>query len=237
MSDDSPLAMAYQYLARNETALVQQLVRYVQAGYRFYIVGSIGRKSAEAVDERLLTKFDIRKSPQQRSRAKGRGESNLQYIRLDDFWVILATKGKHPFFGAHRTKQGRAEYKDLRRTALRVGPYAISSKLDGAWNQKNSNSKLSRYRVRVTLTRDEYKELQAFFEEKASHWSQEKLAAEFEKKGRFYLPYRPIRNQLVQLVRRTNKVRKLCGFKPISYSALNIPSHAKSETVFRDVSS
>jgi len=226
--------MAYQYKARNQTAFLQQLVRYVQAGYRFYIFGATGRKPAESVDERLLTKFDIRKSPQQRSRAKARGEANLQYIRLEDFWVILATKGKHPFFDVHRTKEGRAEYKDLRKTALRVGPYAISSKLDGAWNKESSNSKLNRYRVRVTLTRAEYKELVAFFEGKACHWSAERLEAEFAKVGQLYLPYSPVKNQLVQLVRRTNKKRKEAGYKRIPYSALNMPPHAKSETVFVD---
>ncbi len=86
--------------------MIQQLVRYVQAGYRFYHVGCVGRKDASVVDERPIEKFGIAKSPQQRARAKKRGEANLQYIRIGDFSINPSTEGRHRFFDAHFGKDG-----------------------------------------------------------------------------------------------------------------------------------
>ena len=223
--------MAYQCEAKNEAAFVQQLVRYANAGYRFYVVGIIGdRKPAEHVDARLIEKFAIDKSSQARSRAKQRGEANVQYIRLGCLWVMLATEGKHRFFEDNRSQSGDKQWHDLRAKALRVGPYAISSKLDGGW--KKDASKLRRYRTRVTLTREAYKELVAFFEDKAAHWSRENLEARFEALGQRYLAYRPVREQLIQLVKRVNRKRKLSGYEKIPYTCLKMPSCVRTIKVF-----
>ena len=225
------LNMAYQCVARNEAAFVQQLVRYANSGYRFYVVGIISdRKPAEHVDARLIEKFDIDKSSQARSRAKKRGEANLQYIRLGSLWVMLATEGKHRFFDDNRSKSGDKQWHDLRCKALKVGPYAISSKLDGGW--KKGASKLKRYRTRVTLTREAYKELIAFYEDKAVHWSRENLETRFEALGQQYLAYRPIREQLIHLVKRVNRNRKLSGYEVIPYSCLKMPSCVRTIKVF-----
>ena len=227
------IVMAYRCVARNQDAFVQQIVRYSNAGYRFYVFGDVkGGRNGEEIDARLIEKFSIDKSAQARSRAKKRGEANLQYLRHGKFWVILATEGRHKFFDTHRRKSGEKEWYDLRRKALNVGPYAISSKLDGGWCR--GEKKLKRYRTRVTLTRAEYKELVAFFEEKAAHWSREALEERFQQLGKKYMAYRPVREQLVQLVRRTNKRRKLAGYEKVQYSSLQIPSCVRSIEVFVD---
>lgn len=221
----------YRYEAKSLAGFVQQLVRYAGSGYRYYVVGEVRRgKAPEAVDRSLLAKFDIAKSPQQRARAKQRGEANVQYIRFQDVWVMMVTPGRHDWFDTH-SEVGKRKYKDLKEGApLRAGPYSIQLSLDGTLKAGEPK----RYRVRVSLNEKAYKELRALYLDRAVHWSVEKLAESFGREGRKYLPYRRVREQLVEIVRQVNKRRKVHGYEQVPYGSLNVPAVVRSVPVFEE---
>lgn len=217
----------YRYVATSEAGFVQQIVRCVAKGYRYYTFGQVRRgKTPEQIDQVLLTKFGIAKSPSARSRAKQRGEANIQYLRYGEFWVMMATKGRHHWKEEHTDNEGKPEYYDFREKALEVGSYAISSRPDGQ-NQ-------ARYRVRVVLNREAYKAIRALYLDRAKHWSVERIGEALRRDIRKLLPYRPIRVQLIELIRQMNKVRKPKGYERIPYKELEVPSVVYSVSVFDD---
>src|SRR3989304_2063865 len=110
--------MQYRY----ETTSLEGFVQYVASnllphGYWFYVTGRVpDGKDAGAVDRKLIEKYGIGLSRQQRARRKLAGQANLHYVRLGRFWVLLATYGKHAFF----QEEGSA-VRDIRHTPLQIG--------------------------------------------------------------------------------------------------------------------
>src|SRR5262245_16793792 len=77
----------------------QRAVSYLGNGYWFYVTGEIPEgKDPAKVDEKLLARYRIDLSKWARARRKRAGFANLQYIRFERFFVLLATHGVHPFF-------------------------------------------------------------------------------------------------------------------------------------------
>ena len=75
---------------------VQQVVRYVQCGYVYFVLGRVpAGKSAGEVDRKLVTKYGIAMDKGERYRRKQRGLANLQYIRYGNDFLMLATAGRH----------------------------------------------------------------------------------------------------------------------------------------------
>jgi len=218
----------YRYIASSEAGFVQQVVRCVSKGYCYYVFGTVGQgKSAVKIDQKLLGKFDIAKSPSARCRAKQRGEANVQYIRFENFWLMMCTaKGRHHWKDEHTDAEGNPTYFDFRDKALEVGRYAIALRRDGQDKQK--------YRVRVALNLEAYKDLRAFYFEKGKHWSVERLADSLRREVKGLLAYRPIRVQMIELVRQINKRRRVQGFDRVPYRALEVPSCVYSVTVFEE---
>lgn len=215
----------YCYEAQSFAGFVQQLVRYVQSGYRFYVVGEVpARKPVEAIDAKLLQRYAIAKSSQQRARAKLRGEANLQYLRFGRTFVLMATMGRHPFFEAEVDGKGRALWRDVRRTPIRLGPYALSSRLDGQWKPGAPK----RYRVHVRLAREPYLGERALL----LTVSPARAASAVERLGRRFLPYAPVRKQLVRLVKALNDTRRAAGLAPVPYAALCAPRRVRAVKVF-----
>ena len=79
--------------------LIQQVaLSYLRHGYWWYVTGMIStRKDPQEVDDNILIKYDIRKDWRFIPYNKQRGNANLQYIRHDRFYIIMATKGWHHF--------------------------------------------------------------------------------------------------------------------------------------------
>src|SRR5215210_3660617 len=79
---------------------IQQLaVGYVSRGYFFYVTGRVPcGKDPRFIDQKLIEKYGIDLSPWARARRKRAGMANLQYVRFEDFFVLLATHGRHRFF-------------------------------------------------------------------------------------------------------------------------------------------
>ena len=92
--------MAYRYEAKTIDGFVQQLaVSYVANGYYFFATGVIPEgKDARHVDEKLSAKYGIDVSKFTRARRKAAGRANVQYLRFDRFFALVATHGIHDFF-------------------------------------------------------------------------------------------------------------------------------------------
>ena len=193
---------SYRWLAASLGGLIQQLaVCYIGRGYWFYVTGVIPeRKDPLAVDEKLLDRYGIGISKFARARRKQAGWANMQYIRRDRFFVLLATPGKHRFF-----EDEAGQIRDARRVPLKHEGYSIG------------------YRgghPHVRIEMKEYKALKAYFEQIAVRRSVLDLADEF---GHLtYEPYAPVRRQLLVMLRAVNRARASAGLELVPQSCLRL---------------
>ncbi|NOZ57151.1 MAG: hypothetical protein GXO73_10245 [Calditrichaeota bacterium] len=182
---------------------------YLPHGYWFYVTGYIPEnKDPQAVDRKLIEKYDIALSRQQRARRKKAGRANMHYLRIGPFFVLLATHGKHRFF-----EEERSSIRDIRKYPLQIGGYSITVKRGQFLKKPSPQSPAppdGRYRVRVQISRRRYRELMAHFLELAAHRRAETIAREFWNVP--FEPYAPIRKQLLQILRRVNSVRAAMGY-------------------------
>jgi hypothetical protein len=122
----SPLVrrlMRYRAEATSLEGFVQQIACcYLRHGYWFYVTGHIPKsKDPATVDRKLIEKYGIGVSESTRARRKQLGKANLQYLRFERRFVILATHGEHPFFQAES-----GSIHDIRHIPLKIGGYSIS---------------------------------------------------------------------------------------------------------------
>jgi len=181
-------------------------------GYWFYVTGFVpDRKDPAKIDQKLIEKYGVDLSRQQRARRKLLRQANLHYLRLDRFWVLLATHGQHRFF----VEEGE-NVRDVRRTPLLVGGYSLSVKRGHYLRKVSGDAEPvadGRMRVRVQIARERYRELVSYFLSVACHRSAESLSRElflvpFE-------PYAPIRRQLLNALRLVNAKRQQAGYTKI----------------------
>ena len=120
--------MEYRVEATSVEGFVQQIACcYLRHGYWFYVIGRVPHgKHPHAVDEKLIAKYQIGISESTRYRRKKAGRANLQYIRHESTFVILATKGEHRFFEDEANL-----IRDIRRVPIRYAGYSISYKPGG----------------------------------------------------------------------------------------------------------
>ena len=92
--------MEYRCVATSVEGFVQQLaVAYITHGYWFYVAGRIPEgKDPTAVDVKLIDRYGIAISKWARARRKKQSLANMQYLRHERFFILLATKGRHDFF-------------------------------------------------------------------------------------------------------------------------------------------
>ena len=199
--------MKYRAETTSVEGFVQQIACcYLRHGYWFYVKGEVPRsKSAQLVDEKLITKYGIDVSESTRARRKKAGRANLQYIRHESTFVILATKGEHRFF-EHEANLIR----DIRRVPLRYAGYSISYKRGG---RKKDGSRDDKWHAHVAIDRSQYLDLRAWFFERARRDSSEKLALAFYQLP--LAPYAPIRRQMLMIFRGVNRIRKIAGKKQL----------------------
>lgn len=98
--------MAFRVVTFSIEGFVQQIAcSYLRHGYWFYVTGKIpDGKDPAVVDAKLIAKYGIGVSEATRIRRKKAGLANLQLLRYGRFFVILATKGKHEFFGSEKDR-------------------------------------------------------------------------------------------------------------------------------------
>lgn len=199
-------------VARNRDDFVHYLVTgLICRGYWFYVCGRIpAGKAGEAIDQKLMQKYDCNNSKNTRWRRKKAGKANVRYFRWDRFFVLMATKGEHAFF------EQEADIKDIRKIPIKVGGYSISFRRDG---RPKNFADHQQYRVHVRIDDNRYKELTAKFDHFATRMSANVLAAKL-----YEIPfqgYAPIRRQLCQLLRRVNRKRRRSGLSQLPKECLH----------------
>lgn len=192
--------MQYRCEATTLEGFVQQLATsYLVHGYYFYVTGIIPEgKDVGAIDAKLIARYDIGASKWAAARRKRAGGANVHYLRLGRFFVLLATHGRHRFFEAERTR-----IRDARHVTLKVGGYALGVR--GG-------------HVRVTIAREEYRTLKAYFIERATRRSTTALAAELGALP--FEPYAAIRRQFLCILRAMNRARTEAGLEPVPKTCL-----------------
>lgn len=181
----------YRCEAVSVEGFIQQLaVAYVSRGYFFYVMGRVpGQKNPHRVDDKLIDRYGIAISRWARARRKRSGLANVQYLRHERYFVILATHGRHRFF-----EEEGASIRDVRRRSIKYAGYAVGFR--GG-------------HVQVRIDLPQYRELKAWFEVQATRRSAERLA-----RGFYDLPFEPyylIRRQEFHILRAVNRRRKEAG--------------------------
>lgn len=196
--------MQYRAETGSLEGFVQQIACcYLRHGYWFYVTGLIPKsKDPCAIDHKLIDKYGVGVSESTRARRKQLGKANLQYLRFDRRFVILATHGEHPFF---ETESGSIH--DIRHVPLKIGGYSISYRPGG---RTRTGSHDVRSHAHVEIERQRYLELKAWFLELALHRSVDNVMMAFYELP--YEPYAPVRRQLLNILRAVNRVRKRAGF-------------------------
>lgn len=204
--------MAYRAVTTSVEGFIQQIACcYLRHGYWFYVKGQIPkRKSPESIDRKLISKYRIDVSESTRSRRKKASRANLQYIRHESTFVILATKGEHRFFEDEANL-----IHDIRRVPIRYAGYSVSYKPGG---RKKDGSRDDKWHAHVAIDRDQYLNLKAWFSERAHRDSPERLALAFYQLP--IAPYAPVRRQLLMILREVNRVRKANRKSPLPIESL-----------------
>lgn len=195
----------YQCIATSIEGFVQQLaVAYVTHGYWFYVTGRVPEhKRPDDVDAKLVAKYRIDITKWSRLRRKRAGQANLQYLRHDRYFVILATHGQHPFF-----EEEGGQIRDIRKVSLKYGGYSVS------------------YRgghPHVRIEGEQYQLLKAVLVEHAIRRSTEELRATF--RWMPFEPYAPVRRQVLNLWRAVNKARVAAGLARVPVESLRLRRH------------
>ncbi|TWU21414.1 hypothetical protein [Bythopirellula polymerisocia] len=210
--------MEYQYEVTSLVGYLQRVATHLlPKGYYFFVQGLVpADKNPPVLDAKLLAKYDVAKTEGARRWRKSQGLGNVQYVRFQRAWILLATHGDHPIREGERTN-----LKDVRRMPIRIGDYSITVKR-GNYLKKRSPEDPPRvdgkWRVRVLIARDAYRELSAYFLSIACHRRAEALAEELYILP--YVPYAPVRKQLLKLLRLINAKRQAAGYAKIPPSCL-----------------
>jgi hypothetical protein len=234
--------MQSRFLVTSVDGMVAQLVNLISKGYRYYFVGKVKDPELRADrDARILDYYEADLPKWTRERRKLRNQANFRYLRLDDWFIVLATDGEADRFW----REDRQRIRDVRDTAIRFKGYSISYRHGGyqsipAHEKSWRNAMWAEYRacrergetgvkpprpprdmkrhVRVELDAETYEGLKAYFLNIAAHRESHFIAREFIDVP--YQPYRPVREQLRAILRAVNKVRRTAGFQRIPMSVI-----------------
>jgi len=206
------VTMRYRCEATSVAGFIQQLaVGYVARGYYFYVVGKVPEgKDPRLLDEKLVTKYGISASKGTRSRRKALGYANVQYLRYKNWFVLLATPGKHEFFILEA-----GQIQDAREIPIKLFGYAVS--------YRNGHP-------HVRIEQRKYLELKSWFADVAVHRKKEWFEQEFRRLG--FEPYAPVRSQLSCILRDVNRRRKTAQFELVPSSCLR--TRRRIESPFED---
>lgn len=210
--------MIYQYEVTSLTGFLQRVATHLlPKGYYFFVQGVVPKgKDPRALDAKLLAKYDVVKTEGARRWRKRQGLGNVQYVRFERSWLLLATHGDHPI----RVGEGN-NLKDVRRTPIRIGDYSLYVKRGNYLKKLASGDEPTsdgRWRVRVLIAREPYRELCAHYVSIACHRRAQTLAGELGALP--YEPYAPVRKQLLKLLRLINAKRQAAGYAKIPASCL-----------------
>jgi hypothetical protein len=206
--------MQYQCVASSPEGLVQQVaVSYLRHGYWYYVTGWIKpSKDPEEVDRKLIATYQIAISERERAHRKRRGLANMQYIRYQRFFLLLATDGHHQF-----KERERDTIHDCRRVPIKFEGYSISYRRSGLTPKGGGSAK---WHSCVRIDPWTYRQLKSFFLDRACHRVAENLAADFARVP--YTRFAPIRRQLLTILRAVNDARARQGYAALPHTVLQL---------------
>jgi len=186
----------YRCEALSVEGFIQQLaVCYVGRGYFFYVTGQVPEhKDPRAIDEKLIQQYDIGRSKWSKWRGYHKHrEAKVQYIRYQRFFVILGSYGSHNF----RRREARC-IQDARDTPIKFAGYSVSFRGGHVC-------------VRIEVERE--KSLKTELVDRAL---EPREALEATVYNLPFEPYKPIRQQLLTILREVNRVRSASGLEALS---------------------
>lgn len=193
----------YRYQAVSIDGFVEQLVRYVNTGHYFYVTGRIPvGKLPDKVDQKLLSRYGIAMPRWERARRKQAGMASVHYLRFEERFILVATHGEHPFFESHSDQQ----ISDCRRIGIKFGGYSI---------RRTFCQRAKKWHTLVRLDKPTYLALRAHLLELATRRSATALEETIQ--SICFQPYRPVREQLLAMVRAVNRKRKAAGLASIDF--------------------
>jgi hypothetical protein len=194
--------MNRQHVATSIVGLVRHLALYhVNRAYEFYLTGTVPerkRATPEEVDRAIIDKYRIAMSKYARHRQRRAGAAAVAYYRLGNFWVMVATCGKHRFF-----EDNAGSIKSFRRQPLVYGGYSIGIKND---------------RLHVRLADEYFREIRGYLVNQAVHRSAARLAKELYELP--VEPFGPVQRQLRKILREVNAERKSAGMPRVPGRAI-----------------
>ena len=201
--------MHYRCEATTVEGFVQQLACcYLPHGYWFYVSGWVpAAKDPRAVDGKLQEKYGIAISRQTRARRKLAGLANLHYLRHGRLFVLLATYGKHRFF-----EEEGERVRDIRRLPLHFSGYSITYKQGDFKARAGTDDPLEpddKWHSRVQIGQEAYRDLKAYFLERAVRTPAEALGRELYAVP--FEPYARVRQQMLNVLRLLNDARRRAG--------------------------
>lgn len=210
--------MEYKYEVTSLVGYLQRVATHLlPKGYYFFVQGLVPEgKDPAVLDAKLLAKYDVAKTEGARRWRKSQGLGNVQYVRFKSAWILIATHGDH----AIREGEG-GNLQDVRRVPIRIGDYSLYVKRGNYLKKKSPDESLrpdGQWRVRVLIAREPYRELCAYLLSIACHRKAESLTDELFSLP--YVPYAPVRKQLLKLLRLINAKRQASGFAKIPVTCL-----------------
>lgn len=227
---------------------VDLVVQLATHGYYFWLQGDVRNRrglTPSEVDRRQITNFNANLPKRARSYQRERGNASVRYVRYGLDWYLFWTHGKSPVFekyGAIESDRG-VRFNDFREPpSLKFHGYGISLSRSG-YLKKTPEEKQA-YRVakaaavavgedyrripkgrrherwvaRVVINEQRYRLLQAELVGMATHRSAENLWKTFNRLA--FIPYAPVRQQLGDVLRQVNKVRKHVGYEPVDATCI-----------------
>jgi hypothetical protein len=187
--------MIYRYLTTSPGGFIQQLVLHVRNGFRYYVINTIPRgKDPAAVDQKLLSRYEVALSKKQRWARKLSGLACVHYLRYERTQVLLANSlDERSLFCKDHGQHAR----DVSQVPIVTQGHAVSFRAE---------------HVSVEIDRNTLAGLYRHFEHIA-HYARSRLIREFVS-----LPferYQPVIRQLTSLVRHTNRLRIQAALPPI----------------------
>lgn len=179
--------------------MVKSIAQLVSAQCRcwFYYVGRIPEHAdPEAVDRKLIAKYQIPLNKDQAYRQRKAGRATARYLRYQRTFVLLSTHGQSVFL------QER-QFKDLRREPMKLFGYSIA-------HRKGKAS--------VRIEAQQFQILEEHFRSIATSIPCEALGREINELT-FYR-FKPVVKQLLALVRAVNEERAAWGLAPLDRDAV-----------------
>jgi hypothetical protein len=213
--------MAYQCEATNLPGFINYLAANVLAeGYWWYVHDYIPeRKDPRKVDAKMIEVYGLDVSASTRSRRKMAGLANLRYIRFGREFLLLSTKGEHPFFQRESRRDAEDREKrilDASRVAIKICGYSLKV-VQGGYLRKVSPDAPpvpdDKLRVRVRIGRERLIDLRAHFSEVALRLSVEEISRAF-----YAIPFEPyayVVEQVRKVLFEVNEARKAAGLEEV----------------------